>query len=85
MGKIHIKNVKNGDVLNLNLNYKVSRFQFDNDLEPVNIVSVTCKVKEDNTKVFVTVDGEEHNPTEFQYDYKGYFYKNEDDLVLWTY
>lgn len=83
--KKHIKNIVDGEKLNLNLNYSVSRYQFDTDTEPINIVSVTCLVKDDGRKVFITDDGVEHRPNDFQYDYKGYFYKNENDLVLWLY
>ena len=71
--------------MRLNLNHEVTRAQFENDSEPENVVEVTCVVKPNGSKVFVTGDGAEHNPKEFQYDYKGCFFKNENDLNLWLY
>lgn len=81
----HIKRILDGEKLRLNLNYEVTREQFDKGTEPYNVVDVTCVVKPDGSKVFVTDDGQEHKPKDFQYNYKGYFYKNETDIVLWTY
>lgn len=74
----------------LNLNGSVSRQQFDTNTEPVNIVRVECRQNTEHgtfqsDKVFMTDDGVEHRPNEFQYDYKGCFCKNESDLVLWIY
>ena len=88
--KRHIKTINYGDCLKLNLNGVVSRAQFDTDSEPTNIVAVVCdRVDSLNSfegkKVFRTADGKIHRPKEFQYDYKGYFYKLEDDITLWVY
>lgn len=85
MEKKHIIRIPNGEKLMLNLNYNVTRAQFYNDAEPEHIVEATCVVKPDGSKAFVTDDGKEHSPKDFQYDYKGYFYKNENDVVLWIY
>lgn len=86
----HIKNISFGEKLKLNLNGVVSRSQFDTDSEPVNIVKVVCDRVDslnsfDGNKVFRTADGKIHRPKEFQYDYKGYCYKDEKDLTLWVY
>jgi len=88
---IKIKDVQVGEKLMLNLNGVVSRSQFDNGEIPTNIVEVVCErvdslfSPDGSRKVFRTSDGEVHSAKEFQYDYKGYLFKNEDEVVLWVY
>ena len=86
----HIKDIQIGEKLKLNLNYVVSRKQFETNTQPVNIVEVECCRVDSTTsfegrKAFKTKDGEIHYPKEFQYDYKGYFFKHEDEITLWIY
>ena len=83
--KKHIRNIADGERLMLNLNYKVTRQMFDSDTEPENIVEVICVVRASGRKVFLDKDGNQYEPKDFQYEYKGYFYKNEDDITLWVY
>ena len=88
--KRYIKDIQFGEKLKLNLNGVVTRNQFETNTEPINIVEVVCGrvdslLSFDGRKVFRTKDGKVHRPKEFQYDYKGYFYKDESDIVLWTY